>query len=116
MRSRGGGVRSLMTDCLEVLTTAPSQEEAVRIARMLVEERLAACVQVLGPITSLYRWQGAIETAQEWLCIAKTLRRLYPEVERAIRESHSYQVPEILAVEVAAGGADYLAWLAGEVR
>jgi periplasmic divalent cation tolerance protein len=105
-----------MTDCIQVLTTAGSEEEAVRIARMLVEERLAACVQVLGPITSTYRWQGAIEASQEWLCVAKTAKGLYPEVERAIRQAHSYQVPEILAVEVAAGSADYLAWLAGEVK
>jgi periplasmic divalent cation tolerance protein len=105
-----------MTDCIQVFTTAASQDEAARIARMLVEERLAACVQVLGPITSTYRWQGAIQTGQEWLCIAKTTRGLYGEVERAIRQAHSYDVPEILAVKVAAGSADYLAWLGGEVK
>jgi periplasmic divalent cation tolerance protein len=105
-----------MTDCIQVLTTAPSQEEAARIARALVEERLAACVQVLGPVASTYRWQGAIETSQEWLCIAKTAKGLYPEVEQAVRRVHSYQVPEILAVPVTAGSADYLAWLAGEVK
>jgi periplasmic divalent cation tolerance protein len=105
-----------MTDCIQVLTTTASQDEAARIARTLVEGRLAACVQVLGPITSTYRWQGAIETSQEWLCIAKTLKGLYPEVEQAIRQAHSYQVPEILAVAVAAASADYLAWLAGEVK
>ncbi len=105
-----------MPDCIQVLTTAPSEEEATRIARTLVEGRLAACVQVLGPVTSTYRWQGAIETGREWLCIAKTARHLHAEVEQAIRRVHSYQVPEILAVEVAAGSADYLAWLAGEVK
>jgi len=105
-----------MTDCIQVFTTTPSEEEAARIAGMLVEERLAACVQVLGPITSTYRWQGAIETSREWLCTAKTTKGLYPEVEQAIRRAHSYQVPEILSVEVAAGSADYLGWLAGEVK
>jgi periplasmic divalent cation tolerance protein len=105
-----------MTDCIQVLTTAASEEEAARIARMLVEERLAACVQVFGPIASTYRWQGAICTSQEWLCLAKTVKGLYPEVEQAIRKAHSYQVPEILAVEVTAGGADYLGWLAGELH
>jgi periplasmic divalent cation tolerance protein len=105
-----------MTDCIQVLTTAGAEEEAARIARMLVEERLAACVQVLGPIASTYRWQGGIETSQEWLCVAKTAKGLYPEVEQTIRRAHSYQVPEILAVEVTAGSADYLAWLAGEVK
>jgi len=105
-----------MTDCIQVLTTAPSEEEAARIARALVEGRLAACVQVLGPIASTYRWQGAIETSQEWLCTAKTAKGLYPEVEQAIRQAHSYQVPEILAIEVTAGSADYLAWLAAEIK
>jgi periplasmic divalent cation tolerance protein len=105
-----------MTDCIQVFTTASSQEEAARIARTLVESRLAACVQVLGPITSTYRWQGAIETGQEWLCIAKTARGLYPQVEQAIRQAHSYQVPEILAIDVAEASADYLAWLVGEVK
>lgn len=105
-----------MTDCIQVLTTTATQEEAARVAQTLVEERLAACVQVLGPIASTYRWQGAVEKAQEWLCIAKTARGLYPKVEQAIRRVHSYQVPEILAVEVTAGSTDYLAWLAGEVN
>lgn len=105
-----------MNDCIQVLTTVPSQEQAAQIARILVEQRLAACVQVLGPITSTYRWQGAIETAQEWLCLAKTAKALYPQLEEAIRRAHPYQVPEILAVQVAAASADYLAWLAAELK
>jgi len=78
--------------------------------------RLAACVQVLGPITSTYRWEGAIETSQEWRCEAKTRVELYDEIEKAIRSLHSYQVPEILAVPVVDGSADYLAWLDREVK
>lgn len=104
-----------MSDPIQVFTTAGSREEADRIAQTLVEQRLAACVQVTGPITSTYRWQGAIETGQEWLCLAKSRADLFPRLEAAIRRVHSYQVPEILAVPVVAGSRDYLAWLDGEL-
>lgn len=104
-----------MPDPIQVFTTAGSKEEAERIARTLVEERLAACVQVTGPITSTYWWQGAIETGQEWLCVAKSRADLYPRLEAAIRRVHSYQTPEILAAPVVAGSCDYLAWLEGEL-
>jgi len=105
-----------MPGVIQVVTTTSSREEAERIARALVEGRLAACVQVLGPITSTYRWEGAIETGQEWRCEAKTRAELFGEIEQAIRRLHSYQVPEILAVPVAAGSADYLGWLDAEVK
>jgi len=105
-----------MPEHIQVLTTTASREDAERIARVLVEERLAACVQVLGPISSTYRWQGAIETSQEWLCLAKSRRNLYEAIEKAIRGVHPYQVPEILAVPIVAGSADYLAWLDQEVK
>jgi periplasmic divalent cation tolerance protein len=105
-----------MSEHIQVLTTTASREDAERIARLLIEERLAACVQVVGPITSTYRWQGEIETSQEWLCLAKSRRELYDAIEKAIRGVHSYQVPEILAVPIVAGSAHYLAWLDGEVR
>jgi len=105
-----------MPEYIQVVTTTASREDAERIARVLVEERLAACVQVIGPISSMYRWQGAIETSQEWLCLAKSRRELYDAIEKAIRRAHPYQVPEILAVPVVAGSADYLAWLDQEVR
>ena len=76
---------------------------------------MAACVQVAGPITSTYRWQGKIETAQEWQCWAKSRREFYDEIQQAIRRLHPYEVPEILALPVLAGSVDYLAWLEGEV-
>jgi periplasmic divalent cation tolerance protein len=100
-----------MTDCLQVLTTAGSEEEAGRIAAVLVERRLAACVQVVGPIVSRYRWQGKIEEEREWQCLAKTTRIAYAAVEAAIREVHSYDEPEIIASEIVAGSAGYLAWI-----
>ncbi len=100
-----------MPDYIQVITTVEHREDAQRIATALVEQRLAACVQVSGPVTSTYRWQGKIHSAQEWQCSIKTRRDRYPEVEQAIRKLHPYQVPEILALPVVAGGADYLAWL-----
>lgn len=100
-----------MSEHVQVLTTAGSEEEAARIATALVERRLAACVQVAGPITSCYRWQGEVEEEQEWQCLAKTTRAAYPAVEAAIRELHSYEEPEIIATEIVAGSPGYLAWI-----
>ncbi len=105
-----------MTDFIQVVTTTERKEDAAAIARTLVDERLAACVQVLGPVTSTYRWKGEIETAEEWQCWAKTRRELYEQVEQSIRRLHPYEVPEILAMPILAGSAGYLAWLEGEVH
>jgi periplasmic divalent cation tolerance protein len=103
-----------MTDYIQVVTTTEHREDAERIARSLVEERLAACVQVTGPITSTYRWHGRIETAQEWQCWAKSRRDLYERIEQTIRRLHPYEVPEILAMPILAGSPGYLAWLEKE--
>ena len=100
-----------MAEHIQVLTTTGSRADAQAIADALVEQRLAGCVQVVGPITSTYRWQGKVETAEEWLCLAKSRRDLYEAVERAIRAVHPYEEPEILAVPVTAGSASYLRWL-----
>ena len=101
---------------IQVVTTTALREEAERIARELVEARLAACVQIVGPIISTYRWQGKIEAGEEWQCWAKTRGELFARVEEAIRRIHPYEVPEILAVPVVAGSANYLAWLDAETR
>ncbi len=100
-----------MADCIQVQTTAGSEEEAERIASALIERRLAACVQVVGPISSRYRWQGEVETAREWICVAKTSAARYAEVETAIRELHSYDEPEIVATPIVAGSKGYLDWI-----
>jgi periplasmic divalent cation tolerance protein len=100
-----------MTDYIQVVTTVERREDAEKIARLLVDRRLAGCVQIVGPITSVYRWQGKVETAEEWQCLAKTRRELFEKVETAIRQVHPYEVPEIIAVPITAGSADYLAWL-----
>lgn len=105
-----------MSEFIQVVTTAGSRDEAQRLAQVLVDGRLAACVQVLGPVTSTYWWQGERETAEEWQCVVKTARRLYSEVEAAIRVHHSYTTPEILALPILVGHADYLAWLEAELK
>jgi periplasmic divalent cation tolerance protein len=98
-------------EAVVVLATAGSEEEAARIAREVVEERLAACVNVVGPIRSIYRWQGAVEDAREWLMIAKARAADLPTLEARIRALHSYEVPEVLALPVVGGAEAYLAWL-----
>ncbi|MBI3463080.1 MAG: divalent-cation tolerance protein CutA [Planctomycetes bacterium] len=105
-----------MSQAIQVITTLGSRTDAQGLAHALIAKRAAACVQVLGPITSTYRWHGKIETAEEWLCIAKTTQQLYPEIEEAIRQAHPYELPEILALPVAAGSRDYLEWLTEQLR
>ncbi|MFN0087454.1 MAG: divalent-cation tolerance protein CutA [Blastocatellia bacterium] len=100
-----------MTDALVVLTTIESHEDAERLARILVERHLAACVQLLPSITSIYRWQGNVERATEILLLIKTTAAAYPQLEADILANHPYQTPEILALPVVEGLADYLNWL-----
>ncbi len=104
-----------MAEVVQVVTTASSRVEAARLAEELVARRLAGCVQVIGPISSTYHWQGQIETSQEWLCVAKSLRSHYPRLEAAIRELHSYDVPESLAFPAVEGAAEYVQWLQSEL-
>src|SRR5262245_753713 len=98
-----------------VLSTAGTEAEASRIARALVERRLAACVNVVPGVSSTYRWRGAIQTESEWLLVVKTRKDRFEEVRAAIRELHSYEVPEIVMLDVVAGDAAYLAWLDASV-
>ena len=104
-----------MTDAVQVSTTFDSEQAAQSLAATLVNERLAACVQVVGPIRSTYRWEGRVETATEWLCLAKTTAGVLDRLLQRIREIHSYAQPEILATPVVAGDAGYLAWVRSEV-
>lgn len=100
---------------IQVLTSAGTKEDAQKIAQSVVEKRLAGCAQVIGPITSTYLWEGKLETAEEWLCIIKSRKDLYKELEKAIQQIHPYKVPEILAVPVVEGSQSYLEWLDGEL-
>jgi periplasmic divalent cation tolerance protein len=104
-----------MAEYIEIHTAVDTREGAQQIARILVSERLAACAQILGPITSTYWWNGALEQAvEEWLCVIKSRQELYREVEQAILAVHPYETPEITAVDISAGSPGYLAWIAQE--
>ena len=105
-----------MTDNRIILTTAGSAEEARKIATALVEQRLAACVNIVPQIESVYRWQDKVETAREWLLVIKTSQTRYKAVEKAIREMHSYELPEVVSVAIEGGSKDYLKWLAAQVK
>lgn len=105
-----------MSEYIQIVTTTPNREMAVAIARELVAKRLAACAQVAGPVTSTYRWQGAIETADEWVCVGKCRQEHYDSVEKLVRQLHSYDVPEVVAVPIVAGSKSYLEWLHGETE
>jgi len=105
-----------MSDYLLVSTTTETGEQARRLARRLVERRLAACVQVLGPIESTYRWRGEVESSAEWLCIVKTRAERFAQVRDAIAEAHPYEVPEIVAAPLVAGSEAYLAWIDASLR
>jgi periplasmic divalent cation tolerance protein len=100
---------------IQVTTTVDSREGAETIARSAVEARLAACAQVCGPITSVYRWQGAIETAEEWTVAFKTTTERYAALEAHVRQRHSYDLPEIVAVALT-GSEAYLDWVRAEIN
>lgn len=99
-----------------VLTTCESEQQAQRIARLLVERELAACVNINGPIRSVYRWQGAIEESSEYLLVIKTEDRLTDEVRKAIEEAHSYELPEAVVLPIVGGSERYLDWIAASVK
>src|SRR5215471_13076674 len=100
-----------MSEYLQIVTTTGARHDAERIAAELVSRRLAACVQISGPIASTYRWQGAVETAEEWLCTVKSSKALFGEVERVVKQLHPYEVPELIATPIVEGSATYLQWL-----
>jgi periplasmic divalent cation tolerance protein len=100
-----------MTDKRIVLSTASSEQEAHKIAHILVKRQLAACVNILPHVQSIYRWKGEIESAQEWLLLIKTRADKFPAVCDAIRELHSYEVPECIVLEIEDGSLPYLQWL-----
>ena len=104
-----------MTDKRIVLTTASSEEEAQKIARHLVERRLAACVNIVPQVTSIYRWQGKMEEAGEFLLIIKTTAAAFGEVREAIASLHSYELPECICLTIEDGSPNYLEWIADSV-
>ncbi len=103
-----------VTEFIQVSTTVDSKARADKIARRLLDERVASCVQVLGPIQSDYWWKGRIERTKEWICFIKARARDYQRIEASIRKVHPYDVPEILALPVLSGNIDYLDWIRRE--
>jgi len=101
---------------IQVITVTGSKEEADKISQVVVEKRLAGCVQVFGPTTSIYWWKGKVEKAEEWLCLIKSRTDLYEELESTIRQVHSYKVPEILTMTVTKGSKSYFDWLESELK
>jgi len=99
-----------MTDKKIVLTTAGSRDEARRIAETLVDRKLAACVNIITKVVSIYRWKGKVEEAEEWILLIKTAAGFEP-VRDAILEIHSYELPECLSISIEAGSEQYLKWL-----
>jgi len=104
-----------MTDKIVVFSTCASPEEAERLAKLMVEEGLAACASIIPSVRSYYRWQGAVETAGECLLVIKSARRQFPALSTLLQRAHSYEVPEVLALPVIAASAPYLAWLEASV-
>lgn len=100
-----------MTDKIVVLNTCGNEAEAESLARLLVDQRLAACVSIAPKIRSFYRWKGAVESSEEWLLVIKSSRPLFERLRAAIEGAHSYEVPEVLALPVVDGASNYLDWM-----
>jgi periplasmic divalent cation tolerance protein len=106
-----------MTDKIVVLVTCGSAKEARKIARAVVEQRMAACANIVTtPVHSIYRWKGKVESAEEFLLVIKTTQGRFAELKAAVKRLHSYDVPEIIALPIAAGGTNYLNWISESVK
>ncbi len=101
---------------IQVSTTVAKRSDAERIAKILSKQKLSACTQIIGPITSIYRWKGKIEKSKEWLCIVKTGRSQYKTIEKAIKSIHPYELPEIIATPIIEGNREYLGWVQKEIK
>ncbi len=100
-----------MSEPIVVLVTCGSEEESLKIAQLLVEDRLAACVNLVPPVRSIYRWEGKIWDEEEWILIIKTQKHRFEELERNVKALHSYSVPEIISLPIIQGASSYLDWL-----
>jgi periplasmic divalent cation tolerance protein len=103
-----------MTDKIVVFTTCGSEKEARKLASVLIEKHLAACVNITAPVTSVYRWKGVVEQAQEWMLVIKSRRERFDDLRVVLEAAHSYELPEVLAVPVVEGSPNYLAWVEAE--
>ena len=105
-----------MTDKIVVFSTCASAEEAERLARRVIDERLAACVNVISSVRSFYRWKGAIEDAAEWLLIIKSTRDKFDALRTALESAHTYELPEVIAIPIVDGSPNYLSWIERELQ
>jgi periplasmic divalent cation tolerance protein len=105
-----------MTDKIVILSTCATEEEAERLARVLLDARLAACINVIPRMRSFYRWKGAIESGEECLLLIKSSRPLFGALKAALEKAHSYEVPEAIALPVVEGSENYLAWMEANLR
>jgi periplasmic divalent cation tolerance protein len=105
-----------MEEIIQIITTADDKIVIEKIGRDLVEKRLVACAQILGPIQSVYQWKGTVENADEWLLLMKSKASLYPAIEEEIRRQHPYELPEIIATSIDNGLAGYLDWVSSETK
>jgi periplasmic divalent cation tolerance protein len=105
-----------MAEFIQVSTTVSTKEKADMIAETLLVERIAGCVQILGPIKSCYWWEGRIEHAKEWICLIKAKASDYGRIESSIKRMHDYDIPEIIALPILRGNPDYLDWIRRETH
>jgi periplasmic divalent cation tolerance protein len=105
-----------MTDKIVVLSTCASAEEAEGLARRVINEHLAACVNVLSPVRSFYRWKGEIQDSDEWLLIIKSTRDKFDALRAALESAHTYEVPEVVAISIVDGSPNYLSWIERELQ
>lgn len=105
-----------MAKYVQVLTTTDSEDDAIRLGGLITDARLAACVQIVGPIRSLYWWDGKVQNEQEWQLLCKTTAELLPALEATIKANHSYDVPEIIATDIVGGNADYMSWISEQTK
>jgi periplasmic divalent cation tolerance protein len=105
-----------MEKIIQIVTTVDNRDVVKKLGRDLVEKRLIACAQILGPIQSIYRWKGAVEDTSEWLLLMKSKASLYPAIEEEIRRQHPYELPEIIAINIDKGLTGYMGWVASETK
>jgi len=100
---------------IQIFTTVTKRSDAERVAKFLLDKKLSACTQIIGPITSVYKWKGKFEKSKEWLCIVKTHQKHYTKIEKTIKEIHPYELPEIIATPIIKGSREYLGWMRKQV-
>lgn len=105
-----------MAKYIQIFTTTAKKIEAEKIAKVLVGQKLSACVQIIGPLTSVYKWRGKLKKSKEWLCIIKTRQNHYKEIEITIKKIHPYELPEIISTPVIGGSKEYLNWLNSQLK